>query len=170
MNRGIIMRRTGGPEVLEWIVLPDEAPALGEILIRQTAVGLNFVDLYHRTGAYPMTLPAVPGIEAAGFIEAVGQGVESLHVGDRIAYTMLPGAYRERRTIAADRAILLPDDIDDRAAVAPCGRAMSSWFTQRREALAPCCVSGQVRWALSSLARSRPTPRPISPVRMAVTK
>ncbi|MEF3063456.1 quinone oxidoreductase family protein [Pandoraea apista] len=91
------------------------APAAGEVQIRHTAIGVNFVDIYHRTGRYALpALPAVLGVEASGVVEAVGPGVESLHLGQRVAYAGLPaGSYASARNLAADRVIPLPDDIDD---------------------------------------------------------
>ncbi|WP_321818374.1 MULTISPECIES: quinone oxidoreductase [unclassified Paraburkholderia] len=91
------------------------APAPGEVRIRQTAIGVNFVDIYHRSGLYPLpALPAVLGVEAAGVIDAIGEGVESLHTGQRVAYAGPPvGSYASARNISAARVLPLPDDIDD---------------------------------------------------------
>ncbi len=119
--RGSIrIARTGGPEVMEWAALPEGgAPGDNEILVRQSAVGLNFIDVYHRTGRYPVPLPTGLGLEAAGVIEAVGEGVEHLHVGDRVAYCWGPiGAYATHRTIGADMVVRLPDAIGEDVAAA----------------------------------------------------
>lgn len=86
-------------------------PGPGEVRIRQHAIGLNFIDVYHRTGLYPLPLPAVPGVEAAGVIEAIGEGVHDLAVGQRVVYACVPGAYAQSRLLPAWRAISLPDHI-----------------------------------------------------------
>jgi NADPH2:quinone reductase len=107
------MHRNGGPNVLQWEEFDPGSPKAGEALIRHEAVGLNFIDVYHRTGLYPLPqLPAIPGMEGAGIVEAVGSGVEGLRVGDRVAYAGLPtGAYAQKRTIPAHRLVTVPDTI-----------------------------------------------------------
>lgn len=115
MSGRIVVREFGGPEVLEWA--EDEIRALGpgEALIRQTAVGLNFIDVYHRKGLYPVRLPFTPGAEAVGIIGAVAEDVENITPGDRVAYfdATEPGSYTEARVFSADRLVKLPDSIDD---------------------------------------------------------
>jgi NADPH2:quinone reductase len=109
----------GGPEVLQWetVELPNPGPT--EVRVRHTAIGLNFIDIYERTGLYPTTLPTIPGREAAGVIEAVGERVKGLAVGDRVAYTsQSAGAYCEVRVISAEHLVRIPDGIDDRTAAA----------------------------------------------------
>ncbi|MEX2467546.1 MAG: quinone oxidoreductase [Gemmatimonadota bacterium] len=120
MDGAIIVRRHGGPEVLEWTRDDPGRPGPGEVLVRHTAVGLNFIDVYHRTGLYMLDLPFVPGSEGAGVVETVGEGVEGLAVGDRVAYTSNgpEGAYREARVLPAQRLVKLPDEIDDETAAA----------------------------------------------------
>lgn len=120
MSKAIIQKLQGGPEVLEWTDQPDRAPGQGEVTLRHTAIGVDYIDIYVRKGAYPMmTLPGTPGMEAAGIVEEVGSGVTGLKVGQRVAYVMTaPGAYCERRNVPAERMVPLPDDIDDRAAAA----------------------------------------------------
>jgi NADPH2:quinone reductase len=120
MSHAIIQTVQGGPEVLEWRERPDTAPAAGEVAVRHTAIGVNYIDIYVRKGAYPMmTMPGTPGMEAAGIVEEVGPGVTDLAVGQRVAYVMTaPGAYSERRNVPAERMVPLPDDIDDRSAAA----------------------------------------------------
>ncbi len=109
---------TGGPEVLERVACVPGTPAAGEILLRHTAVGLNFIDTYHRTGLYPLALPSGLGLEAAGVVEAVGPGV-SLAPGTRVGYCWGPiGAYASHRVIAADRVVVLPGSVSDEAAAA----------------------------------------------------
>jgi NADPH2:quinone reductase len=119
MTRTARITRTGGPDVIEWVDADLRAPAPGEVRMRNTAVGLNYIDTYHRTGLYPITLPSGLGSEAVGVVEAVGQGVTGLAVGDRVG-TFGPalGAYATARNVAADSLLPLPDDIDDRTAAA----------------------------------------------------
>jgi len=118
MSKAIRIHETGGPEVLRWEDVDIASPGPGEVLLRQTAVGLNFIDVYHRTGLYPLgELPATPGMEGAGVVEAVGEGVTHLLPGERVAYAGLPpGAYAEKRVIPAHRLVSLPEAISDRQA------------------------------------------------------
>lgn len=105
--------------MLEWETVELGSPGAGEVLVRHTAIGLNFFDVYERTGLYKASLPLTPGREAAGVVEAVGAGVKHVKVGDRIAYvTNVSGAYSERRVMSAERVVRLPDHIDDRIAAA----------------------------------------------------
>lgn len=117
MPNAIRIHRTGGPEVLEWEAAVVGEPGAGEARIRHTAVGLNYIDTYHRSGLYKLPLPSGIGSEAAGVVEAIGPGVTDLKPGDRIAYSGGPiGAYAEVRVMPADRLVKLPDGISDRAA------------------------------------------------------
>lgn len=117
--KAVQVSRFGGPEVLEVVDLAMPAPGPGEVLLRHTAIGLNFIDTYHRSGLYPQPLPFIPGSEGAGVVEAVGEGVTSLKAGDRVAYAWGPvGAYAQYRTIGADRVVKLPEGIGDRTAAA----------------------------------------------------
>jgi NADPH2:quinone reductase len=112
MPHAIRIHQNGGPEVLSWEAVDVPAPAPGEANIRHHAVGLNFIDTYHRTGLYPLALPSGIGMEGAGVVEAVGEGVSELKVGDRVAYAGGPlGAYAEVRNIPAHRLLKLPDSI-----------------------------------------------------------
>ena len=113
MVKAIRMYETGGPEVLLWEDYDPGQPGPGEALLCQEAVGLNFIDVYHRTGLYPLpSLPATPGMEGVGIVEAIGEGVTEVEVGDRVAYAGLPaGAYAQVRRIPADRLVKLPDPI-----------------------------------------------------------
>lgn len=113
------LQRTGGPEVIEWhdVTLPPPGP--GEATVRHEAVGLNFIDIYFRNGVYPTTFPAGLGFEAAGVVEAVGEGVSGLSVGDRVgSFTGVRGAYATARNVAADDLVRLPDAVDARTAAA----------------------------------------------------
>ncbi|MFC5480021.1 quinone oxidoreductase family protein [Massilia suwonensis] len=113
MAKAIRMTRTGGPEVLEYVDVEVGEPGPGEARVRQHAIGLNFIDVYFRTGLYPMPLPSGLGQEGAGVVEAVGEGVTHVQPGDRVAYAGRPnGAYSELRTMPADILVKLPDGID----------------------------------------------------------
>lgn len=113
MAKAIRMTRTGGPEVLEYVDVEVGEPGPGEARVRQHAIGLNFIDVYFRTGLYPMPLPSGLGQEGAGVVEAVGEGVSHVQPGDRVAYAGRPnGAYSEVRTMPADVLVKLPDGID----------------------------------------------------------
>jgi NADPH2:quinone reductase len=117
MTKGIILEKTGGPELLVMRDIAVGQPGPGQARIRHTAVGLNFIDVYHRTGLYPLNLPSSIGLEAAGVVEALGDGVDYLKVGQRVAYAGgPPGAYVEERLIPADRLVPLPDSISDQQA------------------------------------------------------
>jgi len=127
MTKAIRIHEHGGPEVLRWEDVPLETPRANEVLLRQTAVGLNYIDTYHRTGLYPLELPAILGREAAGVVEAIGDDVDSIAVGDRVAYALEPGSYCEARVIGADRLVRLPDGVDDRTAAA---MMLKGWTAQ----------------------------------------
>jgi len=118
MPKAIRFHRTGGPEVLTLDEVEVGAPGSGEARVRHTAIGVNFVDTYHRSGLYPLPLPSGLGVEAAGVVEAVGPGVSEVAPGDRVAYAATPGAYSEARLVPADRLVKLPEGISDRHAAA----------------------------------------------------
>ena len=118
MVHGIRVHQAGGPEVLSWEEVEVGDPGPGQVRLRQHAVGLNYIDVYHRTGLYPQPLPFTPGTEGAGVVEAVGPGVTSLRPGDRVAYAGPVGGYAEARLIDADRLVKLPDDISFEQAAA----------------------------------------------------
>jgi NADPH:quinone reductase len=124
----------GGPEALRFEEIEIGSPAAGQVLLRQTAVGLNFIDVYFRSGLYPPPqLPFVPGLEAAAVVEAVGDGVGDLHVGQRVAYASPPiGAYAERRLMPADRLVALPDGVSDEQAAAMMLKGMTAQYLLRR--------------------------------------
>ncbi len=118
--RAIQARRAGGPDVLELVDLPDPTPGPGEILVRTTAAGINFIDTYRRGGVYPMPFPHVPGDEGAGVVAAVGQGVTDLAEGDRVAWADAPGSYAGFVRVKAERALRVPDGVElDVAAALP---------------------------------------------------
>lgn len=125
---GIVARKSGGPEVLEWAALDTAAPGPGEVRVAQHAVGVNFIDTYFRKGAYPWPIdPLIPGGEAAGIVDAVGAGVD-FKVGERVAYTLPIGAYRTRRVVPAERLIKLPDGIDFEVAASVMLKGMTAQF------------------------------------------
>jgi NADPH2:quinone reductase len=116
MAKAVRYHRQGGPEVLQVDDVQVGDPGPGQVRVRHTAIGVNFVDTYQRSGLYPMQLPAVAGNEAAGVIEAVGKGVKDLKKGDRICYTGLPGSYCEERLVPAERMVKLPKGISEEQA------------------------------------------------------
>lgn len=116
-DHAIVALSPGGPEVLSWVERPAGEPGPGEVRVRHTAVGLNFIDTYFRSGLYPWPGPElIPGGEAAGVIEALGEGVTSLSVGDRVAYTLANGACRTARVLPAERLVKLPEGVSDEIA------------------------------------------------------
>jgi NADPH2:quinone reductase len=116
MAKAVRYHRQGGPEVLQVDDVPVGDPGPGQVRIRHTAIGVNFVDTYQRSGLYPMQMPAVAGNEAAGVVEAVGPGVKGLKKGERVAYTGLPGSYCEARVVPAERMVKIPKGISDEQA------------------------------------------------------
>jgi NADPH2:quinone reductase len=124
--------RTGGPEVLEAVDLPVPIPGPGQILVRHQAVGLNFIDTYHRGGLYPMRMPAVLGLEAAGIVETLGEGVTRFKTGDRVAYNGALGAYSQAAVVPADRAVKVPDGVSLETAAAAMLKGMTAEFLVRR--------------------------------------
>lgn len=133
MPNAIKFHSHGGPEVLSLVETPVGAPGPGEARIRQTAVGLNFIDVYHRTGLYPVKLPSGLGTEGAGVVEAVGDGVTDCKPGDRVAYAGGPlGAYAQMRLMPADRLVKLPRAVDDRSAAALMLKGLTAHYLLRR--------------------------------------
>jgi len=129
MAKAIVVHELGGPEVLCWEDVPDAQPGPGHARVRHTAIGLNYVDVYFRTGLYKSpALPFVSGQEAAGVVEAIGPDVTEVKVGDRVAYVFVAGACAEVRNIAAARLVPLPPDIDDRTAAAIMLKGMSAQY------------------------------------------
>lgn len=124
--------RSGGPDVLEVVDLPNPSPGPGQILIRHHAVGLNYIDTYHRSGLYPVKTPLVIGLEAAGVVESLGPGVTRFAVGDRVAYNGTMGAYAEAAVVPADRAVKVPDSVSLEVAAAALLKGMTAEFLVRR--------------------------------------
>jgi NADPH2:quinone reductase len=133
MSHAIRFHETGGPEVLVWEEVEVGQPGPGEARVRHTAIGLNYVDTYIRSGLYPSSLPSGIGTEAAGVVEAVGPGVTDLKVGDRVAYSGGPqGAYSDARIMPADRLVVLPDGISDQQAAAMMLKGMTAQYLIRQ--------------------------------------
>ena len=134
MTKAIRIHQHGGPEVMRFEEVEAAAPAAGEVRIRHSAIGLNFLDTYYRTGLYPAPdgLPLTPGSEGAGEVVAVGDGVTRLKQGDRVAYTLPLGAYAEERNAAADRVVKVPDGIADEQAAAMMLKGMTVEYLLRR--------------------------------------
>jgi NADPH2:quinone reductase len=133
MTRAIRVHEYGGPDVLKWEKAGTGAPGPGEIKLKQSAIGLNFIDVYMRTGFYPQpSLPFIPGMEGAGVVTEVGEGVRDLKVGRRVAYAGNIGAYAEERLIAADRAVKIPPGVSDRIAAAVMLKGMTAQYLVRR--------------------------------------
>src|SRR5262249_20972681 len=128
MVKAIRIHKTGGPDVMTWEDVDVPAPGQGEVLVRHSAVGLNFIDTYQRSGLYPLQLPAIIGNEAAGVVEAVGPGVTDLKVGDRVASGSGMGAYAEKRLYPAARLVKIPEGIDDRTAAAMMLKGMTARY------------------------------------------
>lgn len=133
MPHAIRIRRTGGPEVLQWESVEVPPPAAGEARVRHHAVGLNYIDTYHRSGLYPVPLPSGLGQEAAGVVEAVGPGVTDVKVGDRVAYATSPlGAYAEVRNVAAAILVPLPDSVSFEQGAAVMMQGLTAQYLLRR--------------------------------------
>ena len=133
MPHAIRIHAHGGPEVLRWESVATSEPGRGEALIRQTAIGLNFIDVYERTGLYPGALPAGLGREGAGVVEAIGKGVRGVAPGDRVAYVSnQAGAYAQERVMPADRLVRIPDGVSDRLAAAAMLKGLTAQFLLRR--------------------------------------
>jgi len=133
MAHAIRFEKTGGPEVLTWQSVEVGKPGQGQVRLRHTAVGLNYIDTYHRSGLYQLPMPSGLGSEGAGVIEEVGPGVSGLKPGDRVAYAGGPlGAYADQRVMPADRLVPVPDGITDQQAAAMMLKGMTAWYLVRR--------------------------------------
>ena len=128
MPKAIRYHRQGGPEVLQVDDVPVGEPGEGQVRVRHTAIGVNFVDVYQRSGLYPMQLPGVAGNEGAGVVDAVGPKVKDLKKGDRVAYTGLPGSYCEARVVPADRMVKIPKGISDEQAASMMLKGMTAHY------------------------------------------
>src|ERR1700733_13127613 len=129
MAKAIRLSERGGPEVLRWEEVELGTPAAGEALVRHTAIGVNFADVYLRTGLYPQPLPSGIGSEAAGVVEAVGRNVRGIKAGDRVVYSSPePGAYAEQRVLRADALLKIPAGVSDEQAAAVLLKGLTTWF------------------------------------------
>jgi NADPH2:quinone reductase len=131
MARAIRIHEVGGPEVLRYEEVPVGEPGPGQARVRIGAAGVNFVDTYHRTGLYPLPLPAILGVEAAGRVEAIGPGVTGFAPGDRVAFNE-PGSYTDARLVAADRLVKLPGEISERDAAAVLSKGLTVHMLLRK--------------------------------------
>ncbi|MBC8013633.1 MAG: quinone oxidoreductase [Methyloceanibacter sp.] len=133
MTRAIRVHEYGGPEVLTWEEVEVGPPGSGDVKIRQTAIGLNYIDVYVRTGLYPQaSFPFIPGMEGAGVVVGVGEGVRDLKVGRHVAYAGQIGAYAVERLVAADRVVKIPAGIGDETAAAIMLKGMTAQYLLRR--------------------------------------
>ena len=130
VGKAIRVHHHGGPDVLSYEDASFAEPAAGDVLVRHTAIGLNFIDVYFRTGLYPAPggLPFTPGSEGAGVVEKLGEGVSTLKIGDRVAYAFTPGSYATHRNIAADRVVKIPDGVSDEQAAAMMLKGMTAEY------------------------------------------
>jgi NADPH2:quinone reductase len=130
--KAIRIHETGGPEVLRYEDVPDPTPGAYDALVAVEAVGINYIDVYFRTGLYPAQPPFVLGMEGVGVVEKLGEGVTNLNVGDRVAYTGQLGAYSERRVVPADRLVKLPKDVDDKTAAGMMLKGLTAHYLLHR--------------------------------------
>ncbi|MEP7338499.1 MAG: quinone oxidoreductase [Acidobacteriota bacterium] len=126
--KAIVVENTGGPEVLVYKEAETPTPKAGEALVKLEAVGLNFIDVYHRTGLYPLPRPFIPGAEAAGVVEAIGEGVSEVVVGDRVAYAMHPGAYADYAAVPAWKLVKVPAGVSAQQAAATMLQGMTAHY------------------------------------------
>lgn len=132
MPKAIRFDEVGGPDVMQYVDVDVPPPSAGQVQVRHTAIGLNYIDTYHRTGLYPLPLPSGIGLEAAGVVVEVGEGVDNLQIGDRIAYGAGPlGAYSERANVPANRVGKLPDGVSDDVAAAIMLKGMTARYLLR---------------------------------------
>ncbi len=132
MTKAIRIHTSGPPSVMKWEDVEIGRPKKGEVRLRHTAVGLNFIDIYHRSGLYKLPLPLTLGMEAAGVVEALGSGVTGLKVGDRVAYASGPlGSYSEQRLMPADRVVKLPRAVSDQQGAAMMLQGLTAWYLLR---------------------------------------
>ena len=133
MTNAIRFHEPGGPDVLRWETVQVPEPGPGQVRVRHTAVGLNYIDTYHRSGLYPLPMPSGLGMEAAGTVEAVGKDVTGLREGDRVAYAAgPPGSYAEARVIEAGKLVTIPEDVDDRTAAAMMLKGLTAQYLIRQ--------------------------------------
>lgn len=160
--RAIEITEYGGPDVLRLRELPDPEPGDGELLVQTVACGVNYIDTYHRSGAYPTELPFTPGMEGVGVVQAMGGGVDGIGVGDRVAWASTTGSYAEQVLVPADRAVLVPDGVADDIAAATLLQGMTAHYltvstypVQAGDAVLVHAAAGGVGLLLTQLASAR---------------
>ena len=160
--RAIQITETGGPEVLRLAELPDPAPGPGQLLVELAAAGVNYIDTYHRSGAYPMPLPFIPGSEGAGTVTAVGPDVRDFAVGDQVAWAASQGSYAERAVVATDQAVPVPQGVDIEIAAGCLLQGMTAHYlvvsvhtVQPDEAVLVHAAAGGMGLLLTQLATAR---------------
>src|SRR5215467_10235839 len=126
--KATVVNRAGGPEVLEYTDVETPKPKAGEALVKIAAIGVNYIDVYHRNGLYKLPTPFIPGSEAAGTVEKLGEGVAEVATGDRVAYAMAPGAYAEYAAVPAAKLVKIPDGVDFTAAAAAMLQGMTAHY------------------------------------------
>src|SRR5215831_13864781 len=126
--KGIVVENAGGPEVLVYKESETPKPKAGEALVKIAAIGVNYIDVYHRTGLYKLPTPFIPGSEAAGTVEALGDGFTDVAIGERVAYAMVPGAYAEYAAAPADKLVKIPDGVDFATAAAALLQGMTAHY------------------------------------------
>ena len=167
--KAIRVHAAGGPEALRYEDIPQPTPEAGQVFVKIEAAGVNFIDVYQRTGQYKVAVPFTPGQEAAGIVVAVGSGVTEPRVGDRVAYTGVVGAYAEFAVVPADRVVALPDGVGTKQGAAAMLQGMTA-STPRRGAWACSCASLRSCAAPGSSARSRRVRRQPWPGRRVRTR
>ena len=160
--KAIVIEQSGGPEVLAYRDAEAGEPAAGQVRVRIEAAGVNYIDTYHRSGLYPLAMPFTPGVEGAGVVDAVGDGVEGLATGDRVVYVMTPGSYAEQALVPADKVARIPDGIGTEVAGAAFLQGLTAHYlaysTYPLSSQATCLVlaaAGGVGLLLSQIARRR---------------
>jgi NADPH:quinone reductase len=160
--RAIQVTETGGPDVLKFAQLPDPEPGVGQLLVKVAAAGVNYIDTYHRSGAYPMPLPFVPGSEGAGTVTAVGPDAGDIAVGDRVAWAAAPGSYAEVAVVPAEQAVLVPAGMDNDIAAGCLLQGMTAHYlavsvhaVQPGEMVLVHAAAGGVGLLLTQLATAR---------------
>lgn len=160
--RAILVSENGGPEVLRTTDVPDPVPGPGQLLVEVAAAGVNFIDTYHRSGAYPMSLPFVPGMEGAGTVAALGPGVDGVAVGDRVAWATSPGSYADLALVSIENAVPVPADVDLQTAAGSLLQGMTAHYltvsthpVQRGETVLVHAAAGGMGLLLTQLAGAR---------------